>query len=92
MQDPCQPPRDGYNEEKSVSVWCRGGRSKVTVEKYLGFVEAARPNAFEALCDSVAASQHKVKRIKKSVNRSLAFLDQTLEIYRGNEVSSYCEK
>ena len=79
MQDPCQPPKDGYNEEKSVSVWCKGGRCKVTVGEHMAFVEALQPNIFEALCDSVTlAAGHKMKRIRKSVDRSLRFLDETI--------------
>ncbi len=45
----------------------------------MAFVEALQPNVFEALCDSVtSAAGHKMKRIKKSVDRSLRFLDQTI--------------
>ncbi len=45
----------------------------------MAFVEALQPNIFEALCDSVTlAAGHKMKRIRKSVDRSLRFLDETI--------------
>ncbi len=45
----------------------------------MAFVEAVQPNIFEALCDSVTlAAGHKMKRIRKSVDRSLRFLDETI--------------
>ncbi len=83
VQDVCQPPRDGYNEEKCVSIWCKGGRCKISVADHLAFVEKLQPNVFEALCDSVTSqSGHKKKRLRKSVERSIKFLDETL----GSEV------
>lgn len=52
-------------------------------------VEAFQPNIFEALCDTATSLECKHKRIKKSVDRTLQFLDKSLEIKELNEVSVY---
>ncbi len=79
MQDICEPPRTGFNQEKTVSIWCKGGRCKLTVSDYLAFVDKLQPNVFEALCDSVTShSGLKRKRMRKSVERTIKFLDDTL--------------
>ena len=31
VQDPCHPPRQGFNERHCISLWNSGGRSKVLV-------------------------------------------------------------
>lgn len=60
--------------------------SQVTVRDHLKFVEAMQPNAFECLCDSVPSSGNKLKRIRKSVDRTLRFLDDTLAARASSEV------
>lgn len=50
-------------------------------------VEAFQPDIFEALCDTATSLECKHKRIKKSVDRTLQFLDKSLEIKDLNEVS-----
>ena len=87
VQDPHSPPREGYNEHNNVSIWTKLGRNKVTVADYLKLVEAFRPNVFECLCDSVSSAGCKLKRIRKSVDRSLNFLDQTISDRENNEVT-----
>ena len=52
-------------------------------------VEAFQPDIFEALCDTATSLECKHKRIKKSVDRTLQFLDKSLEIKDLNEVSVY---
>jgi hypothetical protein len=86
IQDPHCPPRIGYNEEKSTSVWTNGGRIKVPVAGYMEFVKASRPDVFECLCDSVSSETNKLKRIRKSVDRTLHFLDETLSIKQDSRV------
>ena len=53
---------------------------------HLKVVEAFRPNVFEALCDSVASDGNKMKRMKKSVDRTLRFLDETLALRSASKV------
>ena len=56
------------------------------VTEYLKLVEAVRPNVFECLCDSVSSSGQKLKRMRKSVDRTLKFLDHTIALRSDNQV------
>ncbi|XP_048587687.1 queuine tRNA-ribosyltransferase accessory subunit 2 isoform X2 [Nematostella vectensis] len=76
IQDPVQTPPSGYNEDNAVSVWTSGGRRKFTVQKYLAKLMVLRPTVAECLCDTIPASKQTAKRIKKSVDRTLKFLDE----------------
>ena len=63
---------------------------QLTVPDHLSVVSSFKPDIFEPLCDTAAASENKSKRIKKSVDRTLSFLDQTLEIKSDDDnVSEY---
>lgn len=53
---------------------------------HLRLVETFRPNVYECLCDSASSSGSKLKRIRKSVDRSLKFLDETISERENNEV------
>lgn len=86
MQDPHAPPLRGYNEDKNVSIWTKGGRCKITVTDHLKVIETFRPNVFEALCDSVSSDNNKIKRMKKSVDRTLRFLDETVALRSASKV------
>ena len=63
-----------------VSVW------QVSVAGYMEFVRASRPNVFESLCDSVSSQNHKLKRVRKSVDRTLRFLDEALSLKQDSQV------
>ena len=58
---------------------------QVSVQDYMDFVSAAQPDAFEALCDTPPAGVSQAKRVRKSVERTLAFLDETLTILQQSE-------
>lgn len=51
-------------------------------------VEAFRPDAFECLCDSSPSTGNKPKRVRKSVDRTLRFLDETVEARANSKVST----
>ena len=87
VQDPHAPPRQGFNEKKNVSVWTKLGRNKLTTANHLRLVESFRPNVFEPLCDTAPSAGNKLKRIKKSVDRTLSFLDETLAAREESKVS-----
>ena len=42
IQDPQSPPRAGFNEEKSISVWTNGGRMKVSCYMFARMLNQAR--------------------------------------------------
>ncbi|XP_065917071.1 queuine tRNA-ribosyltransferase accessory subunit 2-like isoform X2 [Dysidea avara] len=69
-----------YNADKNVSLWTISGRKKVTVEDHVKVLEAFRPDVAQCLCDTIPASNDDVtiKRVRKSVDRTLKFLDETL--------------
>ena len=50
-------------------------------------VESFQPDVFESLCDTASSLENQQKRIKKSVDRTLEYLDQSLEIKENSEVS-----
>ena len=56
------------------------------MKDHLRLVEAFRPSAFESLCDSVSSTGNKLKRMRKSVDRTLKFLDETLTARASSEV------
>jgi hypothetical protein len=45
------------------------------------FVGASKPDVFESFCDTPSMGVTSLNRIKKSVDRTLKFLDQTFEIF-----------
>ena len=53
---------------------------QLTVEDHIKAVEAFRPDVVQCLCDTIPASSGdvSVKRVRKSVDRTLKFLDETL--------------
>ena len=61
----------------------------MTVAEHVSLVEAFKPDAFEALCDSASSLSNKPKRIKKSVDRTLSFLDQTLALRAESQVNRW---
>ena len=69
-----------------VKGHCCATFPQVTVEDHLKFVEVLRPNVFECLCDSSPSIGNKPKRIGKSVDRTLRFLDETVESRATNKV------
>ncbi|XP_022107072.1 queuine tRNA-ribosyltransferase accessory subunit 2-like isoform X2 [Acanthaster planci] len=81
-QDPRESTPTGYNDKNSVSVWASGGRRKLTVEGFLDLQEALQPDWMEALADGDTPVSSSTKRVKKSVDRTLEFLDQCLDAQR----------
>ena len=59
---------------------------QVTVEDHLRFVEVLQPDVFECLCDSSPSIGNKPKRVGKSVDRTLRFLDETVEARASSKV------
>lgn len=63
---------------------------QVTVSGYVEFVKAFQPNVFECLCDSVSSETSKLKRIRKSVDRTLRFLDEIITLKQDCQVEPSC--
>ncbi|XP_014673970.1 PREDICTED: queuine tRNA-ribosyltransferase subunit QTRTD1-like [Priapulus caudatus] len=85
IQDPAVEPPTGYNEKTCVSVWGQSGRTKVDIEAYISIVEAFQPDWFQALCDSDTGKESSLKRIRKSVDRTISFLDSCLKMQEASK-------
>lgn len=91
VQDPGGAPTSyKLNTEKSVSVWTKYGRSKVGVADHIQLLKAFRPNLFECLYDYAPSTENKMKRIQKSVDRTLKFLDETVAAVQESKELSCC--
>nr|XP_048278558.1 queuine tRNA-ribosyltransferase accessory subunit 2 isoform X1 [Myodes glareolus]XP_048278559.1 queuine tRNA-ribosyltransferase accessory subunit 2 isoform X1 [Myodes glareolus]XP_048278561.1 queuine tRNA-ribosyltransferase accessory subunit 2 isoform X1 [Myodes glareolus] len=88
LHDPVSPGPSGYVTNKSVSVWGFGGRVEMTVSKFMAIQEALQPDWFQCLSDGEAscAEATSMKRARKSVDRSLLFLDSCLRLQEESEV------
>ena len=64
--------------------------TQVTVADHMKFIEVSQPDIFEALFDSASSQDSQLKRIKKSVDRTLKFLDDTLERKESFKVCECC--
>ncbi|CAI5773025.1 queuine tRNA-ribosyltransferase accessory subunit 2 isoform X1 [Podarcis lilfordi] len=81
LHDPviCSPP--GYNNCKSVSIWGSGGRIEMTPSNFMALQRVIQPDWFQCLSDGDTVGEGiSKKRAKKSVDRSLSFLDECLQL------------
>ncbi|EPY77211.1 queuine tRNA-ribosyltransferase subunit QTRTD1 [Camelus ferus] len=76
------------DEVKSVSVWGVGGRVEITASKFMAMQQALQPDWFQCLADGEATCDEatSMKRARKSVDRSLLFLDNCLKLQEESEV------
>ena len=78
----------GQNEGGKMMKNFRLLLAQVSVSGHMEFVKVSRPDVFECLCDSVSSETNKLKRVQKSVNRTLRFLDDTLVLKQDCQVGS----
>lgn len=73
---------------QSASVWGGGGRVEITVSKFMAIQQALQPDWFQCLADGEASCEEgtSIKRARKSVDRSLLFLDNCLRLQEESEV------
>ncbi|XP_036992788.1 queuine tRNA-ribosyltransferase accessory subunit 2 isoform X1 [Artibeus jamaicensis] len=88
LHDPVSPCPAGYVTNKSVSVWGFGGRVEMTASRFMAIQQALQPDWFQCLSDGEAscAEATSIKRARKSVDRSLLFLDHCLRLQEESEV------
>lgn len=88
LHDPVRPCPAGYVTNKSVSVWGVGGRVEMTASKFMAIQQALQADWFQCLSDGEAscAEATSIKRARKSVDRSLLFLDHCLRLQEESEV------
>ncbi|NXU13841.1 QTRT2 ribosyltransferase, partial [Pardalotus punctatus] len=81
LHDPVTPCPSGYNTNKTVSLWGSSGRMEMTVSKFMDIQRAVQPDWFQCISDGDTISgEAGRKRAKKSVDRSLSFLDVCLQL------------
>ena len=60
---------------------------QLDVNSFIQLQEAVQPDWYECLCDSDTNKDSSKKRIAKSVDRTLTYLDQVLERHSKSEVN-----
>ncbi|XP_030060811.1 queuine tRNA-ribosyltransferase accessory subunit 2 [Microcaecilia unicolor] len=87
LQDPVTTCPTGFNTNKTVSVWGGGGRLEMTPLKFISIQHALQADWFQCLSDGeVVPGGNSRKRAKKSVDRSLVFLDECLRLQEASLV------
>ncbi|XP_032006026.1 queuine tRNA-ribosyltransferase accessory subunit 2 isoform X2 [Hylobates moloch] len=88
LHDPVSSCPAGYVTNKSVSVWSVAGRVEMTVSKFMAIQQALQPDWFQCLSDGEVSCKEatSIKRVRKSVDRSLLFLDNCLRLQEESEV------
>lgn len=74
-----------------MSVWSVAGRVEMTVSKFMAIQQALQPDWFQCLSDGEVSCKEaaSIKRVRKSVDRSLLFLDNCLRLQEESEVILY---
>ncbi|XP_075906527.1 queuine tRNA-ribosyltransferase accessory subunit 2 isoform X1 [Nelusetta ayraudi] len=79
LHDPAAPCPTGYTTNKTVSVWGSGGRIEVTAAKFMALQAAVQPDWYHSMADGETwQGNTSRKRVRKSVDRTLAHLDECL--------------
>ncbi|PNF39844.1 Queuine tRNA-ribosyltransferase accessory subunit 2 [Cryptotermes secundus] len=86
IHDPAAVTPHGFNERDTVSIWSRTGRKQLDPDKYMDMIEAFQPDMYQSLCDGDTNPTSSKKRVQKSINRSIAFLEKCLERHEKSEV------
>lgn len=74
---------------QTVSLWGSSGRMEMTPSKFMDIQRAIQPDWFQCISDGDTISgEAGRKRVKKSVDRSLSFLDMCLQLQEKSPVRS----
>lgn len=74
---------------QTVSLWGSSGRMEMTASKFMDIQRAIQPDWFQCISDGDTISgEAGRKRAKKSVDRSLSFLDLCLQLQEKSPVRS----
>ncbi|CAG8504544.1 17090_t:CDS:2 [Cetraspora pellucida] len=68
-----------FGTDKYVPVVTSHGCRKVTLEEYIRYMNIYNPDIFASMTDLITVKNPGLKRVKKSVDRTLNWLDETLE-------------
>ncbi|XP_061569713.1 queuine tRNA-ribosyltransferase accessory subunit 2 isoform X2 [Cololabis saira] len=86
LHDPATLCQTGYTTTKTVSVWGSGGRIELTVAKFMALQKMLQPDWYQSMADGetwqINTSR---KRVRKSVDRTLAHLDECLLLHQKSQ-------
>ncbi|XP_041669940.1 queuine tRNA-ribosyltransferase accessory subunit 2 isoform X2 [Cheilinus undulatus] len=83
LHDPATRCPTGYTTNKTVSVWGSGGRIELTVEKFMSLQKTVKPDWYQSMADGETWQNNTSrKRVRKSVDRTLAHLDECLLVHQ----------
>ncbi|KAM8823207.1 queuine tRNA-ribosyltransferase accessory subunit 2 isoform 3-T3 [Spinachia spinachia] len=86
LHDPATPCPTGYTTNKTVSVWGSGGRIELTVAKFMALQKTVQPDWYQSMADGETwQSGTSRKRVRKSVDRTLAHLDECLLVHQNSQ-------
>ncbi|XP_029385424.1 queuine tRNA-ribosyltransferase accessory subunit 2 isoform X2 [Echeneis naucrates] len=86
LHDPAALCPPGYTTNKTVSVWGSGGRIELTVAKFMAIQKTIQPDWYQSMADGETwQSNTSRKRLRKSVDRTLAHLDECLTIHQNSQ-------
>ncbi|CAG8581770.1 8052_t:CDS:2 [Funneliformis mosseae] len=66
------------NTDKHVSVYTAHGVRQVTSDSYIKYMNIYKPDIFVSLVDNIADEAPSLKRVKRSVDRTLRWLDDAI--------------
>ncbi|XP_010888340.2 queuine tRNA-ribosyltransferase accessory subunit 2 isoform X1 [Esox lucius] len=82
LHDPATSSPTGHITNKTVSVWGSGGRIALSVAKFMALQKAVRPDLYHSMADGETwPGNVSRKRVRKSVDRTLAHLDECLLLH-----------
>ncbi|KAM6970988.1 queuine tRNA-ribosyltransferase accessory subunit 2 isoform 2-T2 [Tautogolabrus adspersus] len=86
LHDPATQCPTGYTTNKTVSVWGSGGRIELTVDKFMALQKAVKPDWYQSMADGETWQNNTSrKRVRKSVDRTLAHLDECLLVHQKSQ-------
>ncbi|XP_034025312.1 queuine tRNA-ribosyltransferase accessory subunit 2 [Thalassophryne amazonica] len=86
LHDPATPYPTGYATSKTVSVWGSGGRIELTMDKFMALQKTVQPDWYHSMADGETwQNSASRKRVRKSVDRTLAHLDECLLMHHKSQ-------
>ncbi|XP_069559685.1 queuine tRNA-ribosyltransferase accessory subunit 2 isoform X1 [Brachyistius frenatus] len=86
LHDPATVCPTGYTTNKTVSVWGSGGRVELTVAKFMALQKSVQPDWYQSMADGETRQVNtSLKRVRKSVDRTLAHLDECLLVHQKSQ-------
>ncbi|XP_045923639.1 queuine tRNA-ribosyltransferase accessory subunit 2 isoform X3 [Micropterus dolomieu] len=86
LHDPAAACPTGYITNQTVSVWGSGGRIELTVAKFMALQKAVQPDWYQSMADGETSQNNTSrKRVRKSVDRTLAHLDECLLVHQKSQ-------